>query len=193
MDINDNGKHKNKPIAHPKTATPLYAGRYRRVVMLAIALFALLPGAAYADTLCEDGWLSPSDGGSGTCSWHGGIFGGDDYDDGDGDYGSGSSSGSGNGASIILLLLIGAVLYSVSNFIYLKHLKKKSEPESRSRNTIPLPTHAGAAWVGSGLGDTRVNGVYADGSTIYAATNGGLSISTDGGATFTNRNRQGIA
>jgi hypothetical protein len=33
-----------------------------------------------------------------------------------------------------------------------------------------------------------VNGVFAMGSTVYAATNGGgLSISTDGGATFTNR------
>ena len=47
MDINDNGKHKNKPIAHPKTAAPLYAGRYRRVVMLAIALFALIFGLAW--------------------------------------------------------------------------------------------------------------------------------------------------
>ncbi len=28
-------------------------------------------------------------------------------------------------------------------------------------------------------------GVYADGATVYAATFGGLSISTDGGATFT--------
>ena len=31
-----------------------------------------------------------------------------------------------------------------------------------------------------------MDGVYADGSTVYAATSG-LSISIDGGATFTNR------
>ena len=35
-----------------------------------------------------------------------------------------------------------------------------------------------------------MRGVYADGSTIYAATYGGLSISTDGGATFTNRTEE---
>ena len=29
-----------------------------------------------AGTMCSDGWVSPSDGGSGTCSWHGGISGG---------------------------------------------------------------------------------------------------------------------
>lgn len=39
--------------------------------------FLLAPGTAQADTLCNDGWLSPSDGGSGTCSWHGGILGND--------------------------------------------------------------------------------------------------------------------
>ena len=32
-----------------------------------------------------------------------------------------------------------------------------------------------------------MNAVYAVGSTVYAATNGGLSISTDGGVTFINR------
>jgi hypothetical protein len=31
-----------------------------------------------------------------------------------------------------------------------------------------------------------VNGVYAVGNTIYAATEGGLSISTNGGLSFTN-------
>jgi hypothetical protein len=35
-----------------------------------------------------------------------------------------------------------------------------------------------------------VRGVYADGSTVYAATKGGLSISTDGGATFNGRRRR---
>ena len=38
-----------------------------------------------------------------------------------------------------------------------------------------------------GLGHWNVNGVYASGSTVYAATIGGLSISTDGGSTFTNK------
>ena len=38
------------------------------------------------------------------------------------------------------------------------------------------------------MGSNTVNGVYAIGSTVYAATSGGLSISTDGGSTFTNRN-----
>ena len=38
-----------------------------------------------------------------------------------------------------------------------------------------------------GLGSTDVKGVYAAGGAIYAATNNGLGISTDGGTTFTNR------
>ena len=38
----------------------------------------------------------------------------------------------------------------------------------------------------SGLGYNSVNGVYASGSNIYAATNGGLGISTNGGSSFTN-------
>jgi len=37
-----------------------------------------------------------------------------------------------------------------------------------------------------GLGDNFVYGVYASGSNIYAATYGGLSISTNGGSSFTN-------
>ena len=39
----------------------------------------------------------------------------------------------------------------------------------------------------NGLGNEFVSGVYAIGSTVYAATNGGLSISTDGGSTFINK------
>ncbi len=43
-----------------------------------------------------------------------------------------------------------------------------------------------------GLGSNLVNSAFASGSTVYAATfpgiNGGLGISTDGGATFINRN-----
>ena len=39
----------------------------------------------------------------------------------------------------------------------------------------------------NGLGNNYVNGVYAVGSTVYAATDGGLSISTNGGTSFTNK------
>jgi hypothetical protein len=39
----------------------------------------------------------------------------------------------------------------------------------------------------NGLGDNTVLGVYASGSSIYAATFGGLSISTDGGTSWTNK------
>ena len=38
----------------------------------------------------------------------------------------------------------------------------------------------------NGLGGNSVQGVYAIGSTVYAATSSGLGISTDGGANFTN-------
>jgi hypothetical protein len=37
-----------------------------------------------------------------------------------------------------------------------------------------------------GLANNNVQGVYASGSSIYAATTGGLSISTNGGNSFTN-------
>ena len=53
-----------------------------------------------------------------------------------------------------------------------------------------LPARAQIAWTnytsGSGLGNNIVFGVYAAGSTIYAATTGGLSISTNSGANWTN-------
>lgn len=39
----------------------------------------------------------------------------------------------------------------------------------------------------NGLGHNWVNGIYAVGNTVYAATREGLSISTDGGNSFTNR------
>jgi hypothetical protein len=39
---------------------------------------------------------------------------------------------------------------------------------------------------GSGLGSNEVRQVYFDGSKVYAATNNGLSISTDGGGSYTN-------
>lgn len=39
----------------------------------------------------------------------------------------------------------------------------------------------------NGLGSNRINDVFAVGNTVYAATDGGLSISTDGGQTFVNR------
>jgi len=38
----------------------------------------------------------------------------------------------------------------------------------------------------NGLGDNVVLGVYASGSTIYAATNGGLSVSSNNGTNWTN-------
>jgi len=38
----------------------------------------------------------------------------------------------------------------------------------------------------NGLGSNTVRGVYASGSTIYAATFGGVSISNNGGTSFTN-------
>jgi hypothetical protein len=37
-----------------------------------------------------------------------------------------------------------------------------------------------------GLGSNDVRGVYANGNTIYAATTNGLSISSNGGTSFTN-------
>ncbi|WP_018621515.1 FG-GAP-like repeat-containing protein [Spirosoma luteum] len=40
----------------------------------------------------------------------------------------------------------------------------------------------------NGLGNNNVRGVYVVGSTVYAATDGGLAISTNGGSTFINRN-----
>lgn len=54
-------------------------------------------------------------------------------------------------------------------------------------------TPAYAAWIFSnkttvnGLGNNIVYGVYANSGVIYAATYGGLSISTDGGSSFVNR------
>ena len=39
----------------------------------------------------------------------------------------------------------------------------------------------------NGLGDNIVLGVYTEGMNVYAATEGGLAISTDGGESFTNR------
>ena len=53
-------------------------------------------------------------------------------------------------------------------------------------------TPAYATWVfnnkttTNGLGSNTVNGVYVSGSTVYAATTGGLSISTNGGSSFSN-------
>jgi hypothetical protein len=38
----------------------------------------------------------------------------------------------------------------------------------------------------NGLGSNVVNGVYASGSTIYAATGGGLSVSSNNGTSWTN-------
>ena len=47
----------------------------------------------------------------------------------------------------------------------------------------PGPT---STLVNSGLASGTVNGVFVTGTTIYAATNGGLSVSTNGGTSWTN-------
>jgi hypothetical protein len=57
---------------------------------------------------------------------------------------------------------------------------------------LSISTNGGASFTNKttadGLGNNTVWGVYAIGSTVYAATdNSGLSISTDGGASFTNK------
>ncbi len=54
-------------------------------------------------------------------------------------------------------------------------------PAARADTTFTNKTTA------NGLGNNVVYGVYAVGSTVYAATDGGLSISTDGGTSFTNK------
>jgi hypothetical protein len=54
----------------------------------------------------------------------------------------------------------------------------------------PIPAYA-LTWINkttaNGLGSNSVHGVFVSGSTVYAATDNGLSISTDGGVSFTNR------
>jgi len=58
---------------------------------------------------------------------------------------------------------------------------------TNAQNGPVCDTYTNANAPNSGLGHNTVNGVYASGSTVYAATSGGLSISTDGGGTFTNK------
>jgi hypothetical protein len=53
--------------------------------------------------------------------------------------------------------------------------------------TVVLPTSFTNRTTANGLGSDIVNGVYVEGQNVYAATEGGLSISTDGGITFSNR------
>ncbi len=52
--------------------------------------------------------------------------------------------------------------------------------------TVNCNTYA-TRTITNGLGDNVVNDVFAAGNRVYAATNKGLSISTDGGKTFTNQ------
>ena len=40
---------------------------------IAIGTMFILESSSAGAVQCEDGWLSPSDGGPGTCSWHGGV------------------------------------------------------------------------------------------------------------------------
>lgn len=74
------GARTTRTVDAMRIPTPL------RLAAIAVALtFTTSPAPAHADTLCEDGWMSPSDGGPGTCSWHGGIAGNDN----DSGYGGG--------------------------------------------------------------------------------------------------------
>jgi hypothetical protein len=53
--------------------------------------------------------------------------------------------------------------------------------------TSVAPTTFTNKTTSNGLGNNLVWGVFASGSTVYAATDGGLSIYTNGGTSFTNR------
>ncbi|MBD2757707.1 hypothetical protein, partial [Spirosoma validum] len=55
------------------------------------------------------------------------------------------------------------------------------EPRARAQNGPACSSFATTRSIPTGLGSNNVQGVYAVGSTVYAATLGGLSISTDGG------------
>ena len=58
----------------------------------------------------------------------------------------------------------------------------------QTENVAPLlPASFSVKTSLNGLGSDQVNDVFVSDSTIYAATDGGLSISVDGGTTFTNR------
>ena len=55
---------------------------------------------------------------------------------------------------------------------------------------VVIPVQAEITWTnyttGNGLGSNHVEGIYADGGTIYAATRGGVSVSTNNGTSWTN-------
>lgn len=60
-----------------RTVSVMRISNLLRAAAITIAVsFTLNPTPAHA-VLCEDGWMSPSGGGPGTCSWHGGIAGND--------------------------------------------------------------------------------------------------------------------
>jgi hypothetical protein len=44
-----------------------------RILLLFVLLTLGFINTSYADAICKDGWKSKSNG-SGTCSWHGGVF-----------------------------------------------------------------------------------------------------------------------
>ena len=54
---------------------------------------------------------------------------------------------------------------------------------------MSIATNGGTSFTNytTGLGNNLVHEVVVSGSTIFAATDGGLSISTNGGNSFTNR------
>ena len=41
--------------------------------LIKFAIIFLVSSYSYADAICRDGWISKSSG-SGTCSWHGGVY-----------------------------------------------------------------------------------------------------------------------
>ena len=68
-----------------------------------------------------------------------------------------------------------------------------TSPSAASTTLPPLSLRLAIRTTANGLGSNDVTDVYVVGSTVYAVTERGLSISTNGGSTFTNRTiRQGL-
>jgi len=80
-------------------------------------------------------------------------------------------------------------VYAIGNTVYAASVNSGSDSGG-----LGISTNGGTSFINSGtasgLGSTNVQGIYAVGNTIYAATRpsgggGGLSISTNGGASYT--------
>ena len=87
--------------------------------------------------------------------------------------------------------LVGHSLFSNSRSIRNKRVVINAVLVVLLLNVLPLQSALAALYftnrtTADGLGHNTVRGVYASGSTVYAATANGLSISTDSGATFNN-------